>query len=156
MQVITHKHKINEVIQTKQSHIPNLFKIHKQTITIDVALISAILTIGYLLSSISSPNATMGSIFDSEPVYKNGLGAVNGYALTSTGLPALGTIVIAAEQGGLSKTISEDLTQEGKYVFQDLNPGNYVIIAYFPDGKYRVMNNIQVESDSVQTLIFKY
>ena len=80
-------------------------------------MISAILTLGYLLSSISSPNATMGSIFDPLPVYKNGLGAINGYAFTSSGLPSLGTLVIAAEQGGLSKTISEDLTQEGKYVF---------------------------------------
>ena len=156
MQVITIKHNIYEIPQAKQSYILNLFRIHKKTITIGVTMISTILTLGYLLSSISSPNATMGSIFDSLPVYNNGLGAINGYASTSSGLPALGTIMIAAEQGGLSKTISEDLTQEGKYVFQDLNPGKYVILADFPDGTYRVLNNIQVEPNSVQTLIFKY
>jgi hypothetical protein len=119
-------------------------------------MISTILIIGYLLNSISSPNATMGSIFDPLPVYKNGLGAVNGYAFTSTGLPSLGTIVIAAGQDGLSKTTSVELTQEGKYVFEDLNPGKYVIVANFPDGTYKVLNNIQVEPNSVQTFIFKY
>jgi len=156
MQYITIKHKHNEIQQTKQSHILNLLRIHRKTITISVTMISTILIIGYLLDSVSSPNATMGSIFDPLPVYDNGLGAVNGYVFTSSGLPALGTIVIAAGQDGLSKTTRTDLTQEGKYVFQNLNPGKYVIIAYYPDGEYKVMNNVQVEPNSVQTLIFKY
>ena len=156
MQYITIKHKHKEIQQTKQSHILNLLRIHRKTITISVTMISTILIIGYLLDSVSSPNATMGSIFDPLPVYDNGLGAVNGYVFTSSGLPALGTIVIAAGQDGLSKTTSTDLTQEGKYVFQNLNPGKYVIIAYFPDGEYKVMNNLEVEPNSVQTLIFKH
>ena len=156
MQYITIKHKNNEIQQTKQSHILNLLRIHRKTITISVTMISTILIIGYLLDSVSSPNATMGSIFDPLPVYDNGLGAVNGYVFTSSGLPALGTIVIAAGQDGLSKTTRTDLTQEGKYVFQNLNPGKYVIIAYFPDGEYKVMNNLEVEPNSVQTLIFKH
>ncbi len=156
MQYITIKHKHNEIQQTKQSHILNLLRIHRKTITISVTMISTMLIIGYLLDSVSSPNATMGSIFDPLPVYDNGLGAVNGYVFTSSGLPALGTIVIAAGQDGLSKTTRTDLTQEGKYVFQNLNPGKYVIIAYFPDGEYKVMNNLEVEPNSVQTLIFKH
>ena len=156
MQLITIKHKSNEIQQTKRSSILNLLRIHRKTITIGVTMISTILVIGYLLENISSPNATMGSIFDPLPVYDNGLGAVNGYAFTSTGLPALGTIVIAAGQDGLSKTTSVELTQEGKYVFQNLNPGKYVIVADFPDGTYKVLNNIQVEPNSVQTFIFKY
>lgn len=156
MQYITIKHKHHEIQQTKQSHILNLLRIHRKTITISVTMISTILIIGYLLDSVSSPNATMGSIFDPLPVYDNGLGAVNGYVFTSSGLPALGTIVIAAGQDGLSKTTRTDLTQEGKYVFQNLNPGKYVIIAYFPDGEYKVMNNLEVEPNSVQTLIFKH
>ena len=156
MQYITIKHKHNEIQQTKQSHILNLLRIHRKTITISVTMISTILIIGYLLDSVSSPNATMGSIFDPLPAYDNGLGAVNGYVFTSSGLPVLGTIVIATGQDGLSKTTSTDLTQEGKYVFQNLNPGKYVIIAYFPDGEYKVMNNLEVEPNSVQTLIFKH
>src|SRR4029078_11377582 len=156
MQYITIKHKHNEIQQTKQSHILNLLRIHRKTITISVTMISTILIIGYLLDSVSSPNATMGSIFDPLPVYDNGLGAVNGYVFTSSGLPALGTIVIAAGQDGLSNTTRTDLTQEGKYVFQNLNPGKYVIIGYFPDGEYKVMNHLEVEPNSVQTLIVKH
>ncbi len=156
MQLITIKHKSNEIPQTKQSHTLNLFRIHKKTITMGATMISTILIIGYLSGNISSPNATMGSIFNPLPVYSTGLGAVNGYAFTSSGLPALGTIVIVAEQGGQSKTTSAGLTQDGKYVFQNLNPGKYVIVVNFPDGTYKVLNNIQVESNSVQTFIFKY
>jgi hypothetical protein len=156
MQSITIKHKSNEIQQTTQSHILNLFRIHKKTITIGVTMISTILIIGYLLNNISSPNATMGSIFNPLPTYKNGLGAVNGYAFSSSGLPADGTIVIVAGQDSLTKTTSTGLTQEGKYLLQDLPPGKYNIIADFPDGTYKVLNNIQVEPNSVQTLIFKY
>ena len=119
-------------------------------------MISTILILGYVLGNFSMSNATMGSIFNSLSAYKSGLGAINGYAYTSSGLPALGTIVIAAGQDSLTKTTSADLTQEGKYVFQDLRPWEYVIVADFPDGTYKVLNNIQVEPNSVQTLIFKY
>ena len=64
--------------------------------------------------------------------------------------------MVAAEQSGQLGTVSVGLEPDGKYVFQDLKPGKYIMIAYFPDGKYKVMNNIQVEPNSVQTLIFKY
>ncbi len=84
MQVITMKHNTNEILQTKQSYTLNLFRIHKKTITMGVTMILTILILGYLLGNISSPNATMGSIFDPLPVYKNGLGAVNGYVVSSS------------------------------------------------------------------------
>ena len=145
MQLITIKHKANEIQQTKQSPILNLFRIHRKTITIGVTMMSTILIIGYLLDNISSPNATMGSIFDPLPVYNNGWGLLTDMYLGSSGLPTLGTIMIAAGQSGLSKTVSVDITSEGKYVFQDLNPGKYIIVAYFPNGEYKVLNNIEVE-----------
>ncbi len=156
MQLITIKHKNNEIQQTKQSPILNLFRIHKKTITIGVTMMSTILVIGYLLNNISSPNATMGSIFDPLPIYKNGLGAVNGYVVGSPEVPILGTIMVAAEQSGQFRTVSMGVEPDGKYVFQDLNPGEYMIIAYFPNGEYKVMNNIEVEANSVKSLIFKY
>ena len=149
-------HNINEIPETKQSHTLNFLTVHKKTITIGITMIITILIVGYVLGNFSMSSATMGSIFNSLPAYKSGLGAINGYAYTSSGLPALGTIVIAAGQDSLTKTTSADITQEGKYVFQDLRPGEYVIVANFPDGTYKVLNNIQVEPNSVQTLIFKY
>lgn len=155
MQVIAYKHNIYE-IQSQRRRILDLFIKHRKTITINVALVSAILITGCLGSSMVSPSASMGSIFDPPPVYKNGLGAVNGYVVGSPEFPILGTIMVASEQSGQFRTVSVGLEPDGKYVFQDLNPGNYIIISYFPDGKYKVINNIQVEPNSVQTLIFKY
>ncbi|MDN5846636.1 MAG: hypothetical protein L0H53_10230 [Candidatus Nitrosocosmicus sp.] len=64
--------------------------------------------------------------------------------------------MIATGQEGIFKTISAELTQEVKYVFQDLNPGKYAIVADFPDDTCKVLNNIQVEPNSVQTFIFKH
>jgi len=156
MQVITTEHNIYEVLRPHQERILNSFIAHRKTITISIAMISAVLIGGYILSNISLPNTSMGSIFDPLPVYKNGLGAINGYAFSEAGLPLTETIMIAAEQGGLSKTTSLSLTPEGKYVFANLNPGKYVIVAAFPDGIYRVLNNVNVEPNSVQTFIFKY
>lgn len=146
----------SNVQEAKQSYAPNVLATHKKTIAIGITLVSTFLIVAYILGNFSPPNATMGSIFNPPPVYKNGLGALNGYAFTSSGLPALGTIVIAAGQDSLTKTTSAELTEEGKYVFQGLNPGKYIVVANFPDGTYKVLNNIQVEPNSVQTLIFKY
>ena len=156
MQVITNKHKSYEVLQLEQSKILNLLKIHRKTITKGIAITSTILILGLLLGNISLPTQSMGSIFDPLPVYKNGQGAINGYVIGSPEFSVLGTIMVAAEQSGQFQTVSIGLEPDGKYVFQDLKPGKYIIIAYFADGKYKVMNNIQVGPDTVQTLIFKY
>ena len=156
MQLSPTHYNINEIPETKQSNTLNFLTMHKKTITTGVTMISTILILGYVLGNFSMPNATMGPILPPLPTYDNGLGAVNGYVFTSSGLPALGTIVIAAGQDSLTKTTSTDLNQEGKYVFQDLHPGKYVIVADFPDGTYKVLNNIQVEPNSVQTFVFKH
>ena len=66
------------------------------------------------------------------PVYKNGLGAVNGYVIGSPEVPILGTIMVAAEQSGQFRTASVGIEPDGKYVFQDLKPGKYMMIAFFP------------------------
>ena len=156
MQLITIKHKNHKDLHQEQSSVRNHIRIHRNTVTTVIAIIATFIVLGYLLGNISLPNESMGSIFDPLPVYKNGLGAINGYVIGSPQIPILGTIMVAADQSGQFKTISVGLEPDGKYIFQDLKPGKYMIIAYFPDGEYKVMNNIQVESNSVQTLIFKY
>jgi hypothetical protein len=128
----------------------------RKTMGIVIAITATFIIGGYLLVNIPLPNVSMGSIFDPLPVYKNGLGAVNGYVIGSPEVPILGTIMVAAEQSGKFQTVSIGLEPDGKYVFQDLKPGVYILIAFFPDGEYRVTNNIKVEPNSVQTLIFKY
>jgi hypothetical protein len=156
MQVITTKYNINEITYTKYlHHQPSLLRTHRKPIVICLATISIVLILGYILSNISMPIVSMGSIFDPIPVYKNGKGAINGYVISPSEISTLGTIIIAAEQGGLSKTTTVGLSSDGKYVFENLNPGKYVVIAYLSNGKYRVLENIQVGPDTVQTLIFK-
>ncbi len=128
----------------------------RKTMGIVIAITATFIIGGYLLVNIPLPNVSMGSIFDPLPVYKNGLGSVNGYVIGSPEVPIIGTIMVAAEQSGKFQTVSIGLEPDGKYVFQDLKPGVYILIAFFPDGEYRVTNNIKVEPNSVQTLIFKY
>ena len=153
MQLLTNKHNINE----KHLH-EGFLQVHikqRKMITISVAIVAAILLTGYIGSNILSPAGSQGSIFDPLLVYKNGLGAINGYVLNELELPLIGTIMIAVEQGGLSKTTTLSVTDEGKFLFQDLDSGKYVIIAAFPDGTTSILNNVNVEPNSVQTLIFK-
>jgi len=156
MQLITNKHKIYGDVYQEQLKVRGNIKVQKKIIGIVIATITIFITLAYILGSVPLPNVSMGSIFDPLPVYKNGFGAINGYVIGSPQNPILGTIIVAADQSGHFQTVSVGLEHDGKYVLQDLKPGKYMIIAFFPDGEYRVINNIPVESSSVQTLIFKY
>jgi hypothetical protein len=69
-------HNIHDIPETKQSHTLKFLTMHKKTITIGVTMISTILIVGYVLGNFSMSNATMGSIFNPLPAYKNGLGAI--------------------------------------------------------------------------------
>jgi len=64
--------------------------------------------------------------------------------------------MVAMEQRDDFNSVLTGVEADGKYVFKDLKPGKYIVIAYLPDDTYKVMNNIQVEPNSVQTLTFKY
>lgn len=120
-----------------------------------IALTSLLLVVGYITGGISLPNVSLGSIFDPLPVYKGGAGAINGYVIAPAHESTLGTIMVAAAQSDHFTTVSTGLGPDGKYVFEDLKPGKYIIIAFLPNGNYRVMDNILVQSNTVQTLTFK-
>jgi hypothetical protein len=130
--------------------------IHRKTIGIVLVSTSIITVTGCILESIPLPNISMDSTYYSLPVYKNDFGVIKGYVIGSPQISAPGTIMLAIEQRDDFTTVTTEVKLEGKYVFEDLKPRKYIIIAYFPDGKYRVMNNIQVQSNSVQSLNFKY
>jgi hypothetical protein len=51
------------------------------------------------------------------------LGAINDYAHNELGFPLIGILMIAVERGGLSKSTTLSVTEEVKFLFQDLNPG---------------------------------
>jgi hypothetical protein len=155
MQIITINHKDYEFEYQRQSLIQNNDNSHRRTIGIVIALSSLLLVIACVTGNISLPNVSLGSIFDPLPVYKNGSGAINGHVITAANESILGTIMVAAAQSDHFTTISTALGPDGKYIFEDLKPGKYMIIAFLPDGNFRVMNNIQVHPNTVQTLNFK-
>jgi hypothetical protein len=135
----------------------NFLKRHQNKIIIVAAIVGAMLVVGYLFSGGTTPNSKgIGSIFQPMPTYKTALGAVNGYVSGPLGLPAVGSTVIAAEQGGTAISKSAFISVDGKYVFSDLPPGDYIIMVAFPDGANRVLDNVRVEAGSVQTLNVNY
>ena len=138
-------------------HSQSFVKKHQWGITLGVAVVAVILFVGFLFSGGTTPNNRgIGSIFEPIPAYKSGLGAINGYVAGPLGLPAVGSTVIAAEQGGTGVTKSSFVSVDGKYVFSDLPPGNYIIMAAFPDGSNTSLDNVRIESGSVQTLNIKH
>ena len=64
----------------------------------------------------------------------------------------MGSTVIAAEQGGTGVTETQFVSIDGKYVFSDLPPGNYIIMAAFPDGSSTSLDNVRIQAGSEQTL----
>ena len=136
----------------------SLIKKHQNKITLGIIFgaIGAVLIGGLLLSGGTTPNQNIGSVFNPLPVYKSGLGAINGYVAGPLGLPAVGATVVATEQGGSAKSANAFISIDGKYVFSNLPPGKYIIMVAFPDGVNRVLNPVLVNPGSVQTINFKY
>ncbi len=136
----------------------SLFKKHQNKITLGIIFgaIGAVLIGGLLLSGGTTPNSNIGSVFNPLPVYKTGLGAVNGYVAGPLGLPAVGATVVATEQGGSAKSANAFISIDGKYVFGNLPPGEYIVMVAYPDGVNKVVNPVSVDAGSVQTINFKY
>ncbi|MBA3749976.1 MAG: carboxypeptidase regulatory-like domain-containing protein [Nitrosopumilus sp.] len=133
----------------------SLVKKHKNKIYLGI-IVGAILIAGFLLSGGTTPNSNIGSMFEPLPVYKSGSGAINGYVSGPIGLPAVGATIIAAQQGGSASTASGFISIDGKYVFRNLPPGEYILMVAFPDGVNKVLDKVVVGSGSVQTINFNY
>ncbi len=143
--------------KTNAKESESFVKRHQWAIILVVAVMGVILIVGYLFSGGTTPNNRgIGSIFEPMPIYKSGLGSINGYVAGPLGLPAVGSTVIAAEQGGSAVTKSSFVSIDGKYVFSDLPPGDYILMVAFPDGANRVLDNVQVDAGSVQSINLKY
>jgi hypothetical protein len=140
----------------QQNQSKDILKRHKTGIVAGVIILAGILIIGYLFSGGMIPKQGIGSIFEPMPVYKTGMGAINGHVMDPSGLPALGATVVAIEQGGSEKITMAIIPIDGKYVFENLKPGNYVLMVGFPNGENRVLNYLDVDPGSIHTIDFKY
>ncbi|MDQ4073273.1 MAG: carboxypeptidase-like regulatory domain-containing protein [Thermoproteota archaeon] len=142
--------------KTTHGQSQNILKKHKNKIIMGAVAVGAILLIGFLFSGGTTPKGSLGSIFEPLPVYKTSQGAINGYVYGPLGLPAVGASVVAAQQGGSAKAATAFISIDGKYVLQDLPPGQYILYVSFPDGANKVLDNIRIQAGTVQTINVKY
>ncbi|HSA75108.1 MAG TPA: hypothetical protein VLE21_02860, partial [Candidatus Nitrosocosmicus sp.] len=86
MQGIAMVYKSDEMIHPEPLNQRDFFKLHRKTLLLSITMISIFLIVGCLLNPLLTIDVSMESIYDTLPVYRYGLGAVNGYVV---GLPEL-------------------------------------------------------------------
>ncbi|MEO9363455.1 MAG: carboxypeptidase-like regulatory domain-containing protein [Nitrososphaera sp.] len=116
-------------------------------------IIGAVVVAGVVISGGILPNANVSG--SNGRVQIPGVpGVLHGYVGGPEGLPAIGASVIAAEQN-TGYNANAFVSVNGQY-FIDLPPGNYIIIAAYPDGSNRVVRGFDVTDGSEHRLDFAY
>ncbi|WP_148701376.1 carboxypeptidase-like regulatory domain-containing protein [Candidatus Nitrososphaera evergladensis] len=146
-----------------EKEVPRYAEHEKKTSNLRIAvytaagIIGAVIIAGWVISGGMLPNANVGGGSNSANTAATipGVpGAVHGFVAGPGGLPAIGASVIAAEQN-TGHHANAFVSVNGQY-FLDLPPGNYVIIAAYPDGTNRAVNGFVVGSGSEHRLDFAY
>jgi hypothetical protein len=145
----------------KKNGIQELRKEHRKSkylvaVYIAAGIIGAIALAGFIISGgmlpnsnsgIQSPLAT-GSTVGTEP------GMLYGYVEGLSGLPAIGSTVIAEDQE-TGQTTSAFVSLTGQY-FINLAPGTYEIIVSFPSGVTQVIDSLEIARGTAHELNFSY
>ena len=145
----------------KKNGIQELRKEHRKSkylvaVYTAAGIIGAIALAGFIISGgmlpnsnsgIQSPLAT-GSTVGTEP------GMLNGYVEGLSGLPAIGSTVIAEDQE-TGQTTSAFVSLTGQY-FINLAPGTYEIIVSFPSGVTQVIDSLEIARGTAHELDFSY
>jgi hypothetical protein len=115
-----------------------------------IGIIGAIALAGFIISGGNLPNSQNNQAIPAgtEP------GLLHGYVAGPQGLPAIGASVLAVKQGE-AFAASEFVSVNGQYEVS-VPPGNYIIVATYPDGTEKIVNDINVERGSNQELNFAY
>ena len=117
-------------------------------------IIGAVALAGFIISGGLLPNANISNDISSSVPIGTEQGGVQGYVAGPTGLPAVGATVLAVQQG-TDFTASAFVSVDGRYNL-DLPPGNYIVVAAYPDGTDRVSDGLEVAGGVVQELDFNY
>jgi hypothetical protein len=145
----------------KKNGIQELRKEHRKSkylvaVYTAAGIIGAIALAGFIISGgmlpnsnsgIQSPSAT-GSTVGTEP------GMLYGYVEGLSGLPAIGSTVIAEDQE-TGQTTSASVSLTGQY-FINLAPGTYEIIVSFPNGVTQVIDSLEMARGTAHELNFSY
>jgi len=128
---------------------------HATIVYTAIGIIGAIALAGLIISGGLLPNINKGTVSPSPPSnVPLVLGAVYGHVSGPAGLPAVGATVVAAEQQ-TGHTVNSIISIDGNYYFQ-LPAGKYNVVAAFPGGSHKSINNFQVQSGVAETLDFIY
>lgn len=123
-------------------------------------IIGAIALAGFIISGGMPPNSNSGIQQQSPPSSSTGTavgneaGLLYGYVGGLSGLPAIGTTVVAANQA-TGQTTSAFVSLTGQYSL-DLQPGRYQIVVAFPNGVTQVLNNIDIVRGATHELNLSY
>jgi hypothetical protein len=112
-------------------------------------IIGAMALAGFIISGGLLPNANVGQAIPAgtEP------GVLHGYVKGPGGLPAIGSTVLAVQQG-TDFAASAFVSVNGQY-YIDLPPGEYIIYVAFPDGTDKT-TSMQVQRGTANELNFAY
>jgi hypothetical protein len=127
----------------------------RPTIIAIVGVVAAIAIAGFIISGGNLPNINQSSTPSTTTSSVDPTGALHGYVGGPTGLPAIGASVIAANQE-TGFTDNAIISLNGQYFLDNLPAGQYIVMAAFPDGTNKVVNQFQVESGSNHELNFSY
>jgi hypothetical protein len=112
-------------------------------------IIGAIALAGFIISGGILPNANVGQ---SIPAGTEAA-VLHGYVTGPGGLPAIGSTVLAVQQG-TDFTASAFVSVNGQY-YIDLPPGEYIVYVAFPDGTDKTAS-IQVQRGTAHEMNFAY
>jgi hypothetical protein len=137
-----------EIVEAnKEEHRKNDYRIAIYTAA---GIVGAIALAGFIISGGILPNANVNQVIPAgtEP------GLLHGYVAGPQGLPAIGASILAVKQGE-AFAASEFVSVNGQY---DLNlpPGNYIIVAAYPDGTEKTVYDYDIERGSSHELNFAY
>lgn len=116
-------------------------------------IIGAVALAGFIISGGMLPNVNIARDSASLPTGTE-QGMLHGYVAGPTGLPAIGATVLAVQQG-TDFAASAFVSVDGQYNL-NLPPGNYIVIAAYPDGTEKVSSELEVVRGTAQELDFNY
>lgn len=125
-------------------------------------IVGAIALAGFVISGGMPPNSSSGiqssssflTTTGSGMIVANEPGLLYGYVGGLSGLPAIGSTVVAADQA-TGRTTSAFVSLTGQYSL-NLSPGTYRVIVAFPNGVTQTVDNMQVTRGTTHELDLSY
>jgi hypothetical protein len=144
-----------DVIQeTKKEHRKSKYLVAVYTAA---GIIGAIALAGFIISGGMLPNSNTGiqsSPSTTDSIIVNERGMLYGHVGGLSGLPAIGSSVIAENQE-TGQTTSAFVSLFGQY-FIDLPPSTYEVVVSFPNGATQVIDSFEIARGTAHELNFSY